>query len=177
MTTTARAASVRLSARSVSHNPMIPDNFLDVSAAGFPADLIVQGVQIPRQGSPAEMSQYRNMIELQWLHVPWSAISTNGGNDGKAHVPGATKVDLGGGQFVASLAGHYLMYADRKQYEQRRARNIERASQSLQYKTEFEEEVDGGVRKGHMSESGTMSLDELLEYEKKLGPEAPRMGD
>ena len=173
----ARSAGERVTARERAKNPAIPNNFLDVSDAGFPADIIVKGVQMPATGVPAEMAQYRGMIESQWLHVPWSAISSNGGLDGKAFVPGATKHDLGGGHFVAALSGYYLMYADREQYEKRRALNSERANASRAYKLQIEEEADIGVRKSHRDGGESMSLEELLDFEKRIGEEAPRKGE
>lgn len=173
----ARDAGSRVSTRERHKNPTMPHDFLDMSEAGFPADLVVKGVQIPSPGIPAEMSQYRGMIESQWLHVPWSAISSNGGLDGKAYVPGATKHDLGGGHFVVTLSGYYLMFADRKQYHDRRARNTERANESRAYKLEAEEKSDIGVRKAHRDGGEPMSLDELLEFEKRIGDEPPRMGE
>ena len=178
MVAQAGRAGAMLAAKDHSRNPFIPDNFLDVSSAGFPADLTIVAVQIPRQSSPAEMGQYRNLVNFGWLHVPWDAISANGGNDGKANVPGAQKVDLGGGNFVATLAGHYLMFADKKQYEERRARNVARASQNLQYKTEeLEETSEHGRMYSRSDSSGPMSLEELLDYEEKLGDEPEVRGE
>ena len=178
MVAQAGRAGAMLAAKEGSRNPLIPDNFLDVSNAGFPADLTIVAVQIPRQASPAEMAQYRNLVNYGWLHVPWDAISANGGNDGKANVPGAQKVDLGGGNFVATLAGHYLMFADKKQYEERRARNVARASQNLQYKTEeLEETSEHGRMYSRSDSSGPMSLEELVDYEEKLGDEPEVKGE
>lgn len=173
----AQSAGARVTARQRAKNPAIPNDFLDMSDAGFPADIIVKGVQIPTAGVPGEMAQYRDMIERQWLHVPWSAISSNGGLDGKAFVPGASKHDLGGGHFVASYSGYYLMFADRKQYEQRRAHNSERANESRAYKLQVEEETDIGVRRAHRDGGAPMSVEELLEFEKSIGEEAPRRGE
>lgn len=177
LVTAARSAGERVTARDRYKNPAIPHDFLDVSDAGFPADIIVKGVQIPSAGVPAEMAQYRAMREAQWLHVPWSAISANGGADGKAFVPGATKHDLGGGHLVVELSGYYLMYADRTQYQERRARNTERANESRAYKLQVEEEADIGVRKSHRDGGDTMSLEELLEFEKRIGEEPPSKGE
>lgn len=178
MVAQAGRAGAMLSAKQQSRNPLIPDNFLDVSDAGFPADLTVVGVQIPRAGSPAEMAQYRNLVNYGWLHVPWDAISANGGNDGKANVPAAQKMDLGSGEFVATLAGHYLMFADTKLYQERRARNVARENQKLVYKTEeMEEKSDSGRMFSHSDSSGPMSLEDLLEYEAKLGDEPEIKGE
>lgn len=172
-------AAAQLATRDRHRNPLIPDNFLDVSGAGFPADLDVRGVQIPRAGNPAEMMQYRSMLELQWLHVPWDAISTNGGRDGKANVPGATPHDLGGGHLVAAVAGNFLMFANRKQYEDRRARNLERANRSIDKKRHLEEKVGGGAKMFATGEdsSGPKTLEELLEYDKRLGEEPAIKGE
>lgn len=177
LVTAARSAGARISARDRAKNPAIPNDFLDVSDAGFPSDIIVKGVQIPSAGVPAEMAQYRGMIEAQWLHVPWSAISSNGGADGKAFVPGASKHDLGGGHLVVTLSGYYLMYADRRQYEQRRAQISERANESRAYKLQVEEEADIGVRKSHRDGGEPMTLEELVEFEKRIGEEPPAKGD
>lgn len=170
----ARAKQVvsHLATREKAKNPMIPDNFLDFSEAGFPANLVVIPVQIPRQGNPAEMAQYQDRLNRQWLHLPWSVISKNGGLDGKANVPGAYKQDLGNGQFVAAVAGNYLMYADKEQFENRRKANIDKAADGLRYKTES---TEGGVRRD-FQEGGTMSIEELFEYEKQIGAEAPIEG-
>lgn len=173
----ARDAGSRVTSRERSKNPTMPNDFLDMEDAGFPADIIVKGVQIPSAGIPAEMAQYRDMIERQWLHVPWSAISSNGGLDGKAFVPGATKYDLGQGHHVASLSGYFLMFADRKQYQDRRARNIERANESRAYKFQVEEEADIGVRRTHRDGGDPMTLEELMEFDKRIGEEAARKGD
>jgi hypothetical protein len=181
MMASARAAASRVAIKERARNPMIPDNFLDVSDSGFPADITVLGVQIPRPGVPQEMAQYRDMINLQWLHVPWSFISKNGGEDGKAHVPGVAKYDLGGGEFVAVLAGNFLMYANREQYQQRRVRNANKADESLQYKVQnrLEEATEDGKRRNlrvESSDPGPMSLEGLLEYEQRIGDEAPIEG-
>lgn len=172
MVAKAQSAASHLSTRERARNPMVPDNFLDFSGAGFPADLVVIPVQIPRQNVPAEMAQYREVLNRQWLHVPWSVISKNGGADGKANVPGASKYDLGGGEFVAVVAGNYLMYADKSQNKQRRQSNLDRATQNLQYKTQNSE--DGRIR--DFNEAGTMTVEELFEYEKQIGSEAPLEG-
>lgn len=176
MVAAATQAGTQLATRERGRNPAIPDNFLDVSDAGFPSDIIVKAVQIPRQAVPQEMGQYRDMINRQWLHVPWSAISSAGGADGKANVPGAVMVDLGGGNLVASLAGHYLMFANRKQYEDRRALNVSRASESLAFKLQQEEEVDHGVRRTTDKAAGQLSIEDLLEYEKSIGSEPSVVG-
>lgn len=178
---TATSAGSRLEVRERARNPMIPDNFLDLSEAGFPADLVVLPVPIPRQDVPAEMTQYRDLLNMQWLHVPWNVISANGGQDGKAHVPGSVRIDLGGGQFVAGLAGHYLMYANRHQYEERRTRNTRRSQESVQYKMEsrVEELKDAASRTNlriDATNTGPMSVEELFEYEKSIGDEAPIKG-
>jgi hypothetical protein len=177
---TASSAGSRLETRERSRNPMIPDNFMDLSDAGFPADLIVSPVQIPRQDVPAEMAQYRDMLNLQWLHLPWSAISANGGLDGKASVPGAVRIDLGG-SFVVALAGHYLMYANRHQYEARRDRNVRRYQESVTTKMESRTEaLEGQGRKGSLrfdsTDTGPMTVEELFEYEKSIGDEASIKG-
>jgi len=177
MVNAARAAASRVSVRERAKNPAIPHNFLDVSEAGFPADIIVKAVQIPRAGDPAEMAQYRDMLDREWLHVPWNAISTNAGLDGKAFVAGAYKVDLGGGVFVAALAGHYLMFADRHQYEQRRAHIRQQANESRAYKLNNEQETDHGVRKSRHDGSAPMTVEELLEFERRIGDEPPVRGD
>lgn len=178
---TATSAGSRLEARERASNPMIPDNFLDLSDAGFPADLVVLPVPIPRQSEPLEMAQYRDLLNMQWLHVPWNVISSNGGHDGKAHVPGAVRIDLGGGQFVAGLGGHYLMYANRRQYEDRRARNTRRSQEAVQYKMEsrIEDLKDAASRTSlrvDATNTGPMSIEELFEYEKSIGDEAPIKG-
>lgn len=159
-------------------NPMVPDNFLDVSEVGFPSDIIVLPVGIPRPGIPSEMDQYRRLINYQWLHVPWDFISKNGGEDGKAFVPGAEKYDLGGGQFVAVLAGHFLMFASREQYKRRRAANVEKSTKALEHKMdELQEKTkQGGKIWSESAQSGQMTLDELLEYEKRIGDEAALEG-
>lgn len=178
---TATSAGSRVEARERARNPMVPDNFLDLSDAGFPADIIVLPVQIPRQSEPAEMAQYRDILNMQWLHVPWGVISSNGGQDGKAHVPGAVRIDLGGSQFVAGLSGHYLMYANRHQYEQRRNRNLRRYQESVQYKMESRvEELKDASSKTNLridaTNTGPMTIEELFEYEKSIGDEAPIKG-
>ncbi len=163
-------------ARDRTRNPMVPDNFLDVSNAGFPADIKVLAVQIPRLGVPAEMAQYRDMLNLQWLHMPWNAISMNGGEDGKASVPGAQRIDLGDGQYVAAIANNYLMFSNRKQYDDRRLANTRRSGESLKYKIESrtEEGEEGGKRRNLRVDStntGPMTLDQLLAYEQEIGEE------
>jgi hypothetical protein len=177
---TASLAGSRIESRERARNPMIPDNFMDLSDSGFPADLIVICVQIPRQDVPAEMAQYRDLLNLQWLHLPFSAISMSGGQDGKADVPGAVRIDLGGGNFVAGLAGHYLMFANRHQYEERRARNVRRHQESAAAKMEAREELIEGMSKGKYrfdsTDTGPMTVEELFEYEKSIGDEAPIMG-
>lgn len=179
----AQRSAAQLATRERHRNPLIPDNFLDVSNAGFPADMDVRGVQIPRQGNPAEMMQYRSMLDLQWQHVPWHYISLNGGADGKANIPGAVPHDLGGGNLVAALGGNYLMFADRKQYENRRARNLQQANRSIDSKQHLEEKVDGGARIFSTGEasSGPKTIEELLDYDKRLGEEpaikGKRLGD
>jgi len=174
----ASKASTMISTRERARNPLIPDNFLDLSGAGFPSDLIVLAVQIPRAQSPAEQQQYRNMTNAGWLHVPWNAISENGGADGKAVIPAADRHVLGRGEEVACLAGHYLMFANRQQYLERRARNVARTSEHLEYKmTEMEEKDDYGRKFSTSDSSGPMTVDELLEYEKRLGDEPARKGE
>ena len=174
---TAVDAGSRLEVRERAKNPMIPDNFLDFSDSGFPADLVVLPIQVPRQGIPEEMAQYRDMLNMQWLHVPWSAISSNGGQDGKAYVPGAVRLDLGGGNFVASVANQYLMYASREQYMSRRSRNTARSVEALQLKME-ERTEDASQRYGQRgnlrfdsTNTGPMTVEEMFEYEKSIGDE------
>lgn len=159
-------------------NPALPNNFLDVSGAGFPADLIVIALQIPRQGVPQEMAQYRQVTqELKWLHVPWDYISQNGGADGKPNPPSAVRIDLGTGQAVAGLPGHYLLFASRKQYEDRRTKNIVQASERLAFKAHKEEEFDNGVRRSHLEDSkGPLTIDDLIEFEKEVGSEPSIIG-
>lgn len=168
MVESARSAGSRIATRERARNPAIPNNFLDFSDAGFPANLDILPVQVPRASIPQEMAQYRDMINRQWQHVPWSAISVNGGADGKAHVPGATRHDLGGGMAVAVVAGNYLMYADKQQHKDRRARNVEKSSENLKYKMESEE--DGYQRDAVVT--GSMTVEQLFEYEKSIGDEA-----
>lgn len=176
MVAAAQEAGSRLTSRERHKNPAIPNDFLDMSDAGFPADVVVKGIPIPTPGIPAEMAQYRNMRESQWLHVPWSFISSNGGADGKAYVPGASKHDLGQGDFVATLSGYFLMFADRHQYNKRRARNSERANESRSVKFENEEEADIGVRRMHRDGGAAMTIEELLEFDKRIGDEPERKG-
>lgn len=183
MVKSATAAGSRIAVSERAKNPMIPDNFLDLSDAGFPADLVVLPVPIPRQGVPSEMSQYRDMLNRQWLHVPWAAISGNGGQDGKANVAGAVKLDLGSGEFVATLAGHYLMFANKHQHEERRAANVRRFQERVQYKTESRTE-DVAEHYGRTQASlrvdatktGPMTVEEMFEYEKSIGDEASIKG-
>jgi len=179
----ATAAGSRLATKERAHNPMIPDNFLDLSDAGFPADLVVLPIQRPRDHVPAEMSQYRDLLNRQWQHVPWSVISSNGGQDGKANVPGAVKHDLGSGEFVAMLAGHFLMFANRQQFEARRKTNERRSAEHLQYKMESHEEdvsEQYGRTKAKLrvdaTNTGPMTVEQLFEYEKSIGDEASIKG-
>ena len=178
MVSMARSTALGARSRDRVKNPMVPDNFLDVSEAGFPSDIVVLPVSIPRPGVPAEMDQYRRLINYQWLHVPWDFISKNGGEDGKAFVPGAERYDLGGGHFVAVLAGHYLMFASREQYQNRRTKNVQKSTEALQYKMDQlqEQTQQGGKIWSEASQSGQMTLDELLEYEKQIGDEAALTG-
>lgn len=181
MVAQAQATHQRAIARDRVKNPMMPDNYLDFSECGFPSDIHVVGIQIPRPGIPGEMMQYRDAVNLQWIHVPWDFISQNAGADGKAYVPGATRYELGGGHFVAVVANHYLMFASRQFYEERRARNISKAGESLQYKLDHQEEVSResgypGTLRAENAQSGPMSLDDLLDYEKRIGDEAPLQG-
>ncbi len=180
LVTQAKGTASALRTRERTRNPMIPDNFLDLHDAGFPADLVVLPVQIPRPAVPGEMAQYRDMLNYQWLHVPWNVISKNGGEDGKANVPGATPHDMGGGHFVAVLAGHYLMFASREQYEARRASNTLKAGESLQYKMDHLEEQNKASMRSTMRHEtdhvGPMTLEQLLEYEQVIGDEAALKG-
>ena len=170
---TAQRAGGQVQVRERARNPMLPDNFMDLSEAGFPADISVVPVQIPRQAVPAEMAQYRDLVNRQWLHLPWDVISSNGGMDGKANLPGAMPLDMGGGHLVATLAGHYLMYADKAQYHSRRAENRKRSTESVQYKMEPREE---GEHRRDATNTGPMSIEELFEYERSIGEEAALKG-
>jgi len=172
MIQSARAAGSRIATRERTKNPAIPDNFLDFSEAGFPADLDILPVQIPRPSVPQEMTQYRDVVNRQWQHVPWQSISSNGGQDGKAHVPGAIRHDLGGGMVVAVVANNYLMYADKHQHADRRARHVEKSSENLKYKMESVE--DGYQRDA--TDTGPMTIEQLFDYEKSIGEEPALKG-
>ena len=174
-------AGMRTATRERAKNPAIPDNFMDLTGSGLPSDIQVLSIPIPRQGNPGDMAQYRDMVQLQWLHLPWSVMSKSGGQDGKAVIPGAVAHDLGNGQFVVTLVGSYLMYANRKQYEDRRKTNLTRNQESLKYKTEsrFEGDVRLGDRGGtrvDMTDTGPMTVEQLFDYEKRIGEEAPIRG-
>lgn len=179
---TATEAGSRLSTRERSKNPMIPDNFMDLSGSGLPSDIQVLSIPIPRHTSPSDMAQYQDMIQRQWLHLPWSVISKTGGQDGKAVIPGAAAHDLGNGQFVVTLAGNFLMFANRKQYEDRRKEHLKRYQDSVQYKLEsrFDEDKDRlgdrGGKRVDVTNTGPMTVDEMFEYEKRIGEEAPITG-
>lgn len=167
----ATAAGARVTASDRSRNPLIPNNFFDLSGAGFPSDVQVMMVPIPAKGSPAQMGQYHNVTAvLGWSHVRWGWISENGGLDGKASVPGASAVDLGNGELVASLSGYYLMFADRKQYEARRAQNLERANRKVEERVAAVEEAKEHNSRtfGHIGDPQTLTVDDLLDYESKL---------
>ena len=169
----ATASAGVLSAKDRQRNPLVPNNFFDLTDAGFPADVTVKMVPIPAQGSPNQMAQYHNMTAvLHWRHVKWGWISENGGLDGRANVPGAAKRDLGNGDEVATLSGYYLMFADRKSYEDRRAKNVERANQKLEYKaTQQQEGHQHNARTfASSTEAETLTVDDLLAYEEKLPP-------
>lgn len=171
MLRSATAAGARVSASERARNPLIPNNFFDLSEAGFPSDVQVMMIPIPAKGSPAQMSQYHNATAvLGWSHVRWDWISENGGLDGKASVPGASAHDLGNGEYVASLSGYYLMFADKKQYEARRAQNLERANRRIEERVAAVEEDKGGNSRtfGHIDDPQTLSVDDLLEYESRL---------
>jgi hypothetical protein len=171
-------AAKQIAVREHSRNPAFPNNFLDMSDAGFPADIIVKGFQIPRAGLPQEMAQYRTVIDYQWLHVPWEWISVNDGMDGKARIPNARKVPLGDGQFVAALGNDYLMFANRWQYENRRKENRETRNRVAEIKIEDRvEEVESGHRRAvSMEKHSSVSLEEMLEMEKRAGDEPSIVG-
>lgn len=177
----ASEAGSRLTTKERARNPMIPDNFMDLTGSGLPSDIQVLSIPIPRQSSVGDAAQYRDMIQRQWLHLPWDVMSKTGGQDGKAVIPGATAHDLGGGQLVVALTGNFLMYANRKQYEDRRKANLTRNQQALQYKTENQFEGDkrlgerGGMR-AEITNTGPMTVEELFDYEKRIGEEAPIEG-
>lgn len=171
---TATAAGEAIASRDRVRNPMVPDNIFDFSRAGFPSDLDILPLSIPRQGVPAEMAQYRDMLNRQWQHLPFDVISGNGGQDGKAYVPGCEPRDMGGGHLVATLAGHYLMYANRHQHHERRSRNTEKGSERVRYKMEAHTDEEGHRRDG--TDTGPMTVEELFEYEKSIGSESPIMG-
>jgi len=162
-----------------SRNPMFPNNFLDMSDAGFPADIIVKGFQIPRPGIPQEMAQYRDAVNYQWLHVPWEWISSNDGGDGKARVPNARKVALGDGQYVAAVGEDYLMFANRRQYEDRRKENRETRNQVAEVKVadRIEELEDGHQRAVSMEKHSSVSFEEMLQIEKEAGDEPSIKGE
>lgn len=170
----ATSAGEALSVKERVRNPMVPNNMFDFSAAGFPADIQVLPIQIPRPGDPAEMAQYKDMLYRTWQHLPYDVISTNGGLDGKAVVPGCEARDMGGGRLVAVLGEHYLMYANRHQHVQRRKENTEAGAERVRYKMETRAEEDGLRREG--TDTGPMSIEELFEYEKSIGDEAPIKG-
>lgn len=155
-----------------SRNPLVPNDFLDFSRAGFPSDIIVKAVLIPATGNPRQMMQYDEYRRLLWQHVKWDWISSNGGLDGKASVPGAESRDIGGGERVATLSGYYLMYALRAAYLQRRAQNVERANRKLEQRViDKAEEHDNGARTtGFIEPAQTLTVDDLLKYEAELPP-------
>lgn len=177
----ATEAGSRLTTKERSRNPMIPDNFMDLTGSGLPPDIQVLSIPIPRQSSVGDAAQYRDMIQRQWLHLPWDVMSKTGGQDGKAVIPGATAHDLGNGQLVVALTGNFLMYANRKQYEDRRTANLNRYQESIKYKTESRFEGDnrlgdrGGMR-AEITNTGPMTVEELFDYEKRIGEEAPIEG-
>jgi len=172
------AAGEQIMQRERARNPMFPNNFLDMSDAGFPADIIVKGVQIPRAGIPLEMAQYRTVVNYQWLHVPWDWISRNDGQDGKARVPNARKVAIGDGQFVAAVGEDYLMFANRRQYEDRRRENRETRNQVAEVKTaDRVEELEAGHRRAVSQEKfSSISLEQMIEIEKQAGDEPSVVG-
>jgi len=171
-------AARQLRYREEGRNPALPNNFLDVSNAGFPTDIIVKAVQIPRPGFPQEMIQYRDIVNYQWLHVPWGWISGNGGLDGKAYVPNAHKTALGDGQFVAVIGSDYLMFANRRRYEDRRRENRENRNQVAQVKvTDHIEQLGKNHRRAvSMEQHSGVSLEEMLEIEKQAGDEPSVIG-
>lgn len=176
MLRTAAQVGEALSVKDRARNPLVPNNFLDVSDAGFPSDIIVKPVAIPAVGNVLQLQQYQEFRNKMWQHVKWSWISSNGGLDGKASIPGAEARDLGGGELVATLSGYYLMYADKKAYLRRRAENVEAANRRLEERVVgMEEKHERNARTfGSISEAQQLSVDELLEYEAKLPP--PRQG-
>lgn len=149
-------------------NPMIPDDFLDTRDSGLPSDMMVKGVQVPRQGIPAEVAQYERFRLSGFQHVRWDWVSKNGGADGKANIPGAERMMLGNdGMPVAAIGGCYLMYIDRGYYEEKRGINRERRNSILNAKTEKRtEEVEKGVsRSVHMDRVNIESFEHLQEVE------------
>lgn len=176
MLRTATQIGEALSVKDRARNPLVPNNFLDVSDAGFPSDIIVKPVLIPASGHVGQLQQYQEYRNLRWQHVKWSWISSNGGLDGKASVPGAEAKDLGGGELVATLSGYYLMYAYHDAYMGRRARNVAEANRKLEKRMEeIDERHEHNARtSGSITAAQTLSVEDLLEYEAKL-PE-PRKG-
>ena len=176
MLRTATQAGVTLSARDRARNPLIPNNFLDVSDAGFPSDITIATVLIPASGNVAQLQQYQEFRHKHWRHVKMSWISNNGGRDGKAFVPGVEARDLGGGELVATLSGYYLMYASKEAYLSRRAQNVADANRRLESRVqEMEEKHEHNARTfGSISAPQQLTVDDMLEYEANL-PE-PRRG-
>ncbi len=172
MMSVADASAHRLAERRRARNPMIPDNFLDFSDAGFPSDLIVKGVQIPRPGVPQEMANYQTMLNLDWQHVKWEWISKNGGMDGKAVIPAARQERLGSdGQGVAVVGTLYLMFANRAHYEERRSDNREIQNSKLLEKVADREEQTklgpkGTTRQTTSDRHELISFDDVMEIEK-----------
>lgn len=172
MLRTASQVGTALSVRDRSRNALIPNNFLDFSDAGFPSDIIVKAVPIPATGNTLQLMQYQEYREKMWQHVRFDWISSNGGLDGKANVAGAEGRDLGNGNFVATLSGYYLMYADKGAYLGRRASNIAKRNQLLEDRVhrQSEESEHGSRRTGYISDPKTFTMDELLDYEASLPP-------
>lgn len=180
MINSAREQASISSASETSRNPLVPHNFFEFRDSGFPSDIVVMALQIPRQSSPAELMQYKDMVNIKrWQHVRWEWISENAGFDGKPYPPGVESLDLGG-VLVATVAGHYMMYASREQYEARRRANLEKFSARIAYQLEeWDEqnpETGGRTQSVYKPAPGGMTLDDLLHYEQELGEERSSEG-
>lgn len=166
-----RRRAQRMTVETNARNPFIPDNPFDFDfmTTGLPRDFEYHPVEVPNPNSPlyaAQVAVVNNYLKAGFEFLTTDLVSRDGAG-GKARIPNFVEID---GRIT--IAGCYIMYADREHYQFNRVRNTERRNaiidqQQAERETELGKSGLGNrqVQRVEFSTRKDVTLEQLMQEE------------